>query len=175
MPRPMPCAHSMVTGHCVPDVWRYAIGVGSNLGDRHANLALAAALLDAGGVVRIIARSKLIETAAVGGPVGQGAFLNGVWIVASGFGPHQVLADLQRVETACGRTRTVRWGPRTIDLDLLLRDDGVVVTSGVLTLPHPRIRERPFVLTPLAEVAGSWPIPALPPTSTGVRAGSTAG
>jgi 2-amino-4-hydroxy-6-hydroxymethyldihydropteridine diphosphokinase len=107
-------------------------------------------------------RSDLIESAPVGGPDGQGAFLNGVWIVASDFGPHQVLAELQRIETMCGRVRTVRWGPRTLDLDLLLRDDGVVVNSAVLTLPHPRIAERPFVLLPLSQVAAGWPIPGRP-------------
>jgi 2-amino-4-hydroxy-6-hydroxymethyldihydropteridine diphosphokinase len=102
-------------------------------------------------------RSDLIESAPVGGPDGQGSFLNGVWIVASDFGPHQLLAELQRIETACGRVRTVRWGPRTLDLDLLLRDDGLVVSSAVLTLPHPRIAERPFVLIPLQQVAAHWP------------------
>ncbi len=137
--------------------WRYAIGVGSNLGDRRATIAAAAALVDGGGIGRVVARSDLIETAPVGGPDGQGAYLNGVWIVASGFGPHQVLAELQRIETACGRVRTVRWGPRTIDLDLLLRDDGVVVSSSVLTLPHPRLHERQFVLIPLRQVARDWP------------------
>ncbi len=140
----------------MPESWRYAIGVGSNLGDRQAHLTQGAALLDAGGIGRVIARSDLIETAPVGGPDGQGTFFNGVWIVASSFGPHQVLAELQRIEALCGRVRTVRWGPRTLDLDLLLRDDGVVVSSAVLTLPHPRIAERPFVLIPLRQVAAAW-------------------
>src|SRR5688572_24361388 len=146
-------------GRFMPEPWRYAVGVGSNLGDRRAHLEQGVALLDAGGIGRVIARSDLIETAPVGGPDGQGAFLNGVWVIASGFGPHQVLAELQRIETLCGRVRTVRWGPRTLDLDLLLRDDGVVINSGVLTLPHPRLAERIFVLQPLAQVAGTWPVP----------------
>jgi 2-amino-4-hydroxy-6-hydroxymethyldihydropteridine diphosphokinase len=141
----------------MPDTWRYAVGVGSNLGDRRESIATGRSLLDAGGVVRVVATSDLIETAPIGGPAGQGAFLNGVWIVSSTFGPHQVLAELQRIEAACGRVRTVHWGPRTLDLDLLLRDDGVVVASPVLTLPHPRIVERPFVLIPLRQVAADWP------------------
>jgi 2-amino-4-hydroxy-6-hydroxymethyldihydropteridine diphosphokinase len=157
MPRPTRCAPNMDRGASVPEPWRYAIGVGSNLGDRQATIARAAALLNDGGVGRVMAHSMLIETAPVGGPGGQGAYLNGVWIVASDHGPHQVLAELQRIESACGRVRTVRWGPRTIDLDLLLRDDGVVVSSAVLELPHPRIQERPFVLLPLSQVASSWP------------------
>ncbi len=150
-------APHMDRGTSVPEPWRYAIGVGSNLGDRQATIAQAADRLNGSGVGRVVARSTFIETAPVGGPGGQGAYLNGVWMVASEFGPHQLLAELQRIETACGRVRTVRWGPRTIDLDLLLRDDGVVVSSAVLTLPHPRIQERPFVLAPLLEVAASWP------------------
>jgi 2-amino-4-hydroxy-6-hydroxymethyldihydropteridine diphosphokinase len=141
------------------DTWRYAVAVGSNLGDRRAIIAEARAQLDAGGIGRVVAASDLSETAPVGGPGGQGAFLNGAWIVASGFGPHQVLAELQRIETACGRVRTVRWGPRTLDLDLLLRDDGVVIVSVVLTLPHPRLAERPFVLLPLRQIAADWPVP----------------
>lgn len=140
----------------MPEGWRYAVGVGSNLGDRTAHIAAGRALLDAGGVGRVIAASDIIETAPIGGPGGQGAFLNGVWIVASGFGPHQLLVELQRIEAACGRVRTVHWGPRTLDLDLLLRDDGCVVRSPVLTLPHPRIAERPFVLIPLRQVASDW-------------------
>ncbi|HEX3134116.1 MAG TPA: 2-amino-4-hydroxy-6-hydroxymethyldihydropteridine diphosphokinase [Planctomycetota bacterium] len=145
----------------MPEGWRYAVGVGSNLGDRRAHLTQAATLLDAGGVARVISQSDLIETAPVGGPGGQGAYLNGVWIIASTFGAHQLLAEVQRIESACGRVRTVRWGPRTIDLDLLLRDDGLVVSSAVLEMPHPRLAERLFVLQPLAQVAGAWPVPGV--------------
>jgi 2-amino-4-hydroxy-6-hydroxymethyldihydropteridine diphosphokinase len=147
-----------------PSGWRYAVGVGSNLGDRRAHITTGRALLDAGGVGRVVAGSDFIETTPVGGPGGQGVFLNGVWIVASTFGPHQLLAELQRIEAACGRVRTVHWGPRTLDLDLLLRDDGCVVASPVLTLPHPRIAERPFVLNPLRQVAPDWA--GVPPTGT---------
>jgi 2-amino-4-hydroxy-6-hydroxymethyldihydropteridine diphosphokinase len=138
--------------------WRYIIAVGSNLGDRQANIAHAADLFNASGIGNIEQQSTLIETAAVGGPRGQGDFLNGAWIVASDFGPHQLLMELQRIECACGRVRTITWGPRTIDLDLIMRDDGVEVQSKVLTLPHPRFSERPFVLKPLLEIAEHWPI-----------------
>ncbi len=138
--------------------WRYIIAVGSNLGDRQAAISRAAELLNASGIGRIEAQSTLIETTAVGGPPGQGDFLNGAWIVASDFGPHQLLMELQRIECACGRVRTVPWGPRTIDLDLIMRDDGVAVVSPILTLPHPRFCERPFVLKPLLEIATHWPM-----------------
>jgi 2-amino-4-hydroxy-6-hydroxymethyldihydropteridine diphosphokinase len=138
---------------------RYAVAVGSNRGDRTASIAAAASLVEATGLARVTVRSGLIETAPVGGPRGQGAFLNGAWIVASALGPHQLLHLLQRVESALGRTRTVPWGPRTIDLDLLLREDALAVSTPVLTLPHPRLAGREFVLRPLAEIAAGWRVP----------------
>jgi len=131
---------------------RYAIGVGSNLGNRQANIAAAADLLTDG--IALIASSTLHETAPIGGPEGQGLFCNAVWIVATDLGPHQLLHRLQRIETALGRVRTVRWGPRTLDLDLLLRADGLQINNPVLTLPHPLWQQRGFVRTPLAEVWG---------------------
>ena len=129
---------------------RYAVGVGSNRGDRRGNIAAAAAMLTDG--ITLIASSSLHETAPVGGPDGQGPFLNAVWIIATDLGPHQLLHRLQRIETVLGRVRTVHWGPRTIDLDLLLRADGLEIINQVLTLPHPRWQQRAFVREPLAEV-----------------------
>lgn len=129
---------------------RYAVGVGSNRGDRRAFIAAAVAMLTDG--IELIASSTLHETAPVGGPDGQGPFLNAVWIIATDLGPHQVLHRLQRIETALGRVRTAHWGPRTIDLDLLLRADGLEISNPVLTLPHPRWQQRKFVSEPLAEV-----------------------
>ena len=161
MPPPTPCARNTDRGRFVHKCWQYAIGVGSNLGDRRATIAQAATLLDDSGVGSVVARSLLCETAPVGGPSGQGNYLNGIWIVASDFGPHQLLAELQRIESICGRVRTVRWGPRTIDLDLLMRDDGVTITSAVLELPHPRIYERPFVFEPLGALTGHWRHPSI--------------
>ncbi len=140
------------------EAFRYAIGIGGNLGDVPATLARAAALLVEDGLVRLIAQSPLIRTAPVGGPRGQPDFCNGVWVVATGLGPHQLLARLQMIETACGRVRSLHWGPRTCDLDLLARDDGLRVATAVLVLPHPRLAERTFVREPLASV-GWAPIP----------------
>ncbi|MBA3709744.1 MAG: 2-amino-4-hydroxy-6-hydroxymethyldihydropteridine diphosphokinase [Planctomycetes bacterium] len=136
--------------------WIYAIGVGSNLGDRSRLIAQARGLIEGDHQCRVVGASALIESIPVGGPGGQGAYLNGVWLVASGLGPHQLLHRLQAVETALGRTRGVRNAARTIDLDLLMRSDGLVVASPVLTVPHPRLHLRPFVLGPLAEVAPDW-------------------
>jgi 2-amino-4-hydroxy-6-hydroxymethyldihydropteridine diphosphokinase len=140
----------------VVDGWRYAVGVGSNRGEREWTIAEAERLLAESSLARVIGRSSLVTTQPVGGPLGQGAFLNAAWIVESGLGPHQLLALLQRIETALGRTREIRWGARTLDRDLLLRADGLVVATPVLSLPHPRLRERRFVLAPLAEVAPDW-------------------
>jgi 2-amino-4-hydroxy-6-hydroxymethyldihydropteridine diphosphokinase len=139
----------------------YAIGVGSNRGDRIAIIEAAAELVNASGVARVGVSAPLVDSAPVGGPGGQGGFKNGAWIVETGLGPHQLLALLQRVETALGRTREVRWGARTLDLDILLRDDGLVVSSPVLAVPHPRLHERAFVLQPLVMIAGDWLHPTL--------------
>lgn len=139
----------------------YAIGIGSNRGDRAAYLAQAAASLQADGMVRVTASSPLLETAPVGGPPGQGAFLNGAWIVVTGLGPHQLLHRLLVTEAALGRCRLVPCGPRTVDLDLLLAEDGRILDGPTLTLPHPRLHQRPFVLIPLATIAPAWRHPTL--------------
>lgn len=161
----------MATGRCTRDGlarvvatltrMRFAIAVGANQGPRAATIERAADLLAADRDITVVARSPLIETAPVGGPAGQGAFLNGAWIVATDLGPHQLLHRLQRIETALGRVRTVRDGPRTIDLDLVLAEAPLVIASAVLTLPHPRLHQRPFVLTPLALIAADWRHPLL--------------
>lgn len=138
---------------------RYAIGLGGNLGDVPASAARARALL-AGDGVTVEAEAPWITTDPVGGPP-QPPFRNSAWIVATGLGPHGLLACLQRAEAACGRIREVRWGPRTLDLDLLLAEDGATAASPVLTLPHPRLHERAFVLVPLAAIAPGWRHPGL--------------
>lgn len=132
---------------------RYVLAVGSNRGDRRAHFAAAAQRLEATGQIRITARSAVVEGPAVGGPTGQGPYLNAVWLLESSLGPHQLLDVILAVETAGGRTRTVPWGPRTIDLDLILRSDGLRVATPVLSLPHPRWRERRFVADPIRELA----------------------
>jgi 2-amino-4-hydroxy-6-hydroxymethyldihydropteridine diphosphokinase len=133
---------------------RFAIGLGGNLGDVPAMAARARALLATDGVT-VEAEAPWLTTAPVGGPP-QPPFRNSAWIVATAYGPHGLLACLQRAESACGRVREVHWGPRTLDLDLLLAEDGTAVASPVLTLPHPRLHERAFVLDPLAAIAPDW-------------------
>jgi 2-amino-4-hydroxy-6-hydroxymethyldihydropteridine diphosphokinase len=137
----------------VPTVRAY-LGLGSNLGDRWAHLRTAVDRLRAGGPVAVTAVSQVYETDPVGGPEDQGAFLNLVveLAVPIGLDPYGLLEECHRLEAAAGRVRTVRWGPRTLDADVLWID-GVVLDDPDLTVPHPRWRERRFVLAPLAELA----------------------
>jgi 2-amino-4-hydroxy-6-hydroxymethyldihydropteridine diphosphokinase len=136
------------------------IAVGANEGDRRANLSRAAsALAERSGFV-MRAQSTWHETQAVGGPEGQPSYLNGAVIVETSLSPTQVLAALAEIEASLGRERKMRWGPRTIDLDLLLYDD-VRLDSPELTLPHPRMAFRKFVLEPAAEIAPDWRHPTI--------------
>jgi 2-amino-4-hydroxy-6-hydroxymethyldihydropteridine diphosphokinase len=137
------------------------LGLGANLGDRLATLQAAVDALATAGV-RAVACSRVWETVAVGGPSGQPAYLNAVVRASTDLSPEDVLAAAHRVEGALGRTREVRWGPRTIDIDVLLYD-GLVRDDPDLTIPHPQMTERAFVVLPLLELD---PDPVLP---TGVR------
>lgn len=128
------------------------IGLGSNLGDREATVQAALAALP--GVVAV---SRLRETAPVG-VVDQPPFLNGVARLETELSPHELLETLLSVEQGLGRERLERWGPRTIDLDLLLYGNEVVDEPG-LTVPHPRLHERRFVLEPLAELDPELVVP----------------
>jgi len=128
------------------------LALGSNLGDRGATIAAA---LDAVGKLpgtRVLKVSRLVETEPVGGPPGQGPFLNGAAAIETDLTPEDLLAALKRIERDLGRTEGPRWSPRPIDLDILLCGDLVLDTPG-LTIPHPRLRDRRFVLEPLAEIA----------------------
>ena len=128
------------------------IGLGSNLGDRRKTLDRAVAQLAQHPRITIAAKSRWHETPPIGGPDQQSSFLNGAVVVETSLVPQAVLAVLHRIETDLGRRRTERWGPRTVDLDLLLYDQQVMSTPS-LVLPHPRMAWRRFVLEPAAEVA----------------------
>ncbi len=136
------------------------IAMGSNEGDRRANLSGAIGMLAARTGFEVRAQSRWYETAAVGGPAAQPPYLNGAVIVETALPPTHVLGTLEEIETSLGRVREVRWGPRTIDLDLLLYHD-VQIDSPRLTLPHPRMAFRKFVLEPAAEIAPAWRHPAI--------------
>jgi 2-amino-4-hydroxy-6-hydroxymethyldihydropteridine diphosphokinase len=128
------------------------LALGSNLGDRWATIHAAYRRLRAEPGLRVLATSECYETAPVGGPAGQGPYLNAAAAVETDLPPDQLLALLHRIEHQFGRVRTVTDGPRTLDLDLLLYDDRVI-ESPTLTVPHPRMHERAFVLVPLAQIA----------------------
>ena len=125
---------------------RAVVALGANLGDRFATLQ--SALDDLAGFegIRLQAVSPVVETAPVGGPA-QPDYLNAVLLVDTTLSPLGLLAACQQVESEHGRTRPVRWGPRTLDLDLIRYDD-LVAASPDLQVPHPRAAERAFVLDP---------------------------
>lgn len=125
---------------------RAFLGLGSNLGDRVAHLRAAVA-----ATPDLVATSPVYETEPVGGPE-QGPYLNVVVELHTGLDARALLAVCHSLEQAAGRVREVRWGPRTLDADVLLVDD-VVVHDSDLQVPHPRLWERRFVLAPLADLA----------------------
>lgn len=134
---------------------RAAIGLGSNLGDRARHIAEAiGGLSEAGSLVEV---SSLYETAPVGGPE-QGPYLNAVAVIDTDLSAQDLLQRCLAIERDQGRERRERWGPRTIDLDILLYGDQTVADRS-LTIPHPHLTKRRFVLEPLIEV---WPDVTLP-------------
>lgn len=159
-------------------VRRAALSVGSNLEDRAGHLRGAVELLALAPGVAVVAVSSVFETAPVGGP-DQGPFLNAVVVVATDLSARELLTLAQAIEAAHGRERTERWGPRTLDVDVLAVGSEVSI-DPVVVLPHPRAHERGFVLAPWAEVDPDFVVPgrgrvldlleALPPEDlTGVR------
>ncbi len=129
---------------------RAFLGLGTNLGDRAGYLRRAVATLEAAGDV--VAVSPLYETEPVGGPAGQGPYLNLVVELRTVDSPHRLLERCQALEQDAARVRTVRHGPRTLDADVLLVGD-LVVDEPDLVVPHPRMWERRFVLAPLRDLA----------------------
>jgi 2-amino-4-hydroxy-6-hydroxymethyldihydropteridine diphosphokinase len=129
---------------------RYAVALGSNQGDRVEHLRRGVDELSRLGVIDAI--SALYETAPIGGP-DQDPYLNAVVILVADTAPEDLLTALQQIEAAHGRVRTVRWGPRTLDLDIVT-SDGPGMDTPTLQVPHPRAVERLFVLQPLCDI---WP------------------
>lgn len=123
------------------------VALGSSLGDRLAFLRLAVDLLPPAVTI-----SQVFETDPIGGPDGQGAYLNMALLVRTTLDPYALLRRCQRIEAAAHRQRDVHWGPRTLDLDILFYDD-ISVDDPSLTIPHPHYSQRRFVLAPLSEVA----------------------
>ena len=146
---------------------RAYVALGSNLGDRGAILMRALKLIDATEGIDVTRVSNMIETAPVSDDEDQPKYLNGVIAVETTLTPGQLLGELQAIEAKLGRDRAneQRWGPRTCDLDILLMDAAVIDTL-VLTVPHPRMAERRFVLEPLAEIAPDVVVPTLARTAS---------
>lgn len=136
---------------------RAYLGLGSNVGDRLAHLLDAVRMLRDDEGIRVLRSSRVWETAPVGGPP-QGDFLNAVVEVEAPDDPRALLASAHRVEAALGRERSIRWGPRTIDIDVLLVGDRTIAEPD-LVVPHPRLTERAFVLLPLLELEPDLALP----------------
>ncbi len=134
------------------------LGLGSNLGDRLENLKGAALSLNAVDGVRVTRSSRVYETDPVGGPEGQPAFLNAVVEIETSLDARALLEACLDVERRMGRVHTERWGPRNIDVDLLTFEHERI-EEGDLTIPHPRMHERLFVLAPLLELDADPPLP----------------
>lgn len=132
-------------------VMRVYIGLGSNIGDRAGQIAAALGALQATDGVEVVAFSHLYETEPVG-ELDQPRFLNLAAVVETVLEPLEVLEAAKAIERRLGRQRRPRWGPREIDIDLILWE-GREMASEMLTLPHPEFRTRAFVLAPLAEIA----------------------
>ena len=130
------------------------LALGSNLGDRSGMLRRALAEVSYLPAIRLLVRSSLHETTPIGGPAGQGAFLNAAALIWTRLAPADLLHELRQIEKALGRQRAEHWAARTIDLDVLLYDEAIIATAD-LRIPHPRMAYRRFVLEPAAEIAGS--------------------
>jgi 2-amino-4-hydroxy-6-hydroxymethyldihydropteridine diphosphokinase len=127
------------------------VGLGSNMGGKTGNILKALELLDHVDNLTVVKRSSLYETEPIGYE-DQDWFVNAVAQLETNLSPQQLLNEFMKVEQSIGRKRDLRWGPREIDLDLLLYDQ-LCIDSPDLVIPHPRMHERAFVLVPFAEIA----------------------
>lgn len=154
---------------------RAAIGLGSNVGDRASHLNAAVDALRTLPFTRLVAVSSVHETEPVG-PVAQSHYLNAAAVIETSLAPLELLAAMHAIEASRGRRRESeqRWGPRTLDLDLLLYGEERVEAGG-LTVPHPRMHERAFVLEPLREIAAAWVVPGHPGRTVAMLADALGG
>lgn len=127
---------------------RYILGLGTNLGSRLANLQVARWLLEQDDELRVVVSSRVYLTAPLGPP--QDDFLNAALLITTSCPPAKLLEKALHTERCLGRTRDVRWGPRTMDLDIL--EGPVRLRSQTLTVPHPELKNRPFALAPLHDI-----------------------
>ncbi len=139
---------------------RALLAIGANLGNRDSTMRSALASLESEGVLRLVRTSAWYETAPVGGPPDQPLFLNGAAVVDTQLDALSLMTALMECEKSHGRQRSVKDGPRTLDLDLLLFDDEII-NHPSLIIPHPRMDSRRFVLVPAAEIASNWMHPVI--------------
>lgn len=149
------------------------IGLGANLGEPEATLKRATEELRALPDSRLVTLSSLYRSTALG-PVGQPDYLNAVACLETRLTPHALLAALQALEAAHGRVRGIRWGPRTLDLDLLLYGNDVIGTVA-LSVPHPELKNRNFVVIPLLEIEPGLHLPDATPLASLPTASDQAG
>ncbi|MEL6939581.1 MAG: 2-amino-4-hydroxy-6-hydroxymethyldihydropteridine diphosphokinase [Cyanobacteria bacterium J06598_1] len=135
-----------------------AIALGGNLGDSQQILSNAITVIDTVPGIQVLARSHFYKTAPVGPP--QPDYINACITVETNLSPRDLLHRLLAIESQFGRVRKERWGARSLDLDLLIYSD-YIIEAPRLTIPHPRLHERPFVLIPLMDVAAHWQHPIL--------------
>ena len=135
------------------------LGLGSNLGDRIKNLELAISAISEHPEILVHAVSSFYETEPMGYQ-DQDWFINQVIQIDTTLSPDELLTEIRKIENALGRKRRIKWGPRTMDIDILLYGD-MVIESSILTIPHPLLTKRLFVLIPLAEIAPSLKHPVL--------------
>jgi 2-amino-4-hydroxy-6-hydroxymethyldihydropteridine diphosphokinase len=150
-----------------PSVIAY-IAFGANLGDRHACIKAALEWLNDTPGVRVTKLSTLFDNPAVGGPPGSPPFLNAVAEIETHLPPHDLLDVLLDAEVHLWRVRREKWGPRVIDLDIILYGDRIIDEEGI-KIPHPLMHERAFVLNPLAEIAPNATNPLLHKTATQLK------
>lgn len=128
------------------------LGLGTNLGQKKENLEKALEILNSHGSIQVLKVSSFYETDPVGYE-NQDKFLNAAVVCETSLGPYELLDFIQEIEKALKRVREIRWGPRTIDVDILLYDSLELLDEPRLIIPHPRMVEREFVLAPLSEIA----------------------
>jgi 2-amino-4-hydroxy-6-hydroxymethyldihydropteridine diphosphokinase len=138
-----------------PGMSRCLLGFGANLGDRCKTLECSVNVLRGVENVKVVAVSRWHRSQPVGGPAGQGEFLNGAVVVETTLNPHALLLVAGQIEDRFGRKRGVRWAARTLDIDLLLYDEQIIRLPD-LEIPHPRMHLRQFVLGPATEVVADW-------------------
>lgn len=148
------------------------LGLGSNLGNRLAFLRGGRDTLVNRSDITLVQASGVYETEAVGGPPDNPLFLNTVLQIETSLSPEKLLEACLAVEDEFGRSRPVRWSPRTLDIDILFYE-GQVICEEHLTIPHPRLQERAFVLAPLLEIAPDLTHPVLDKTIAELAAGSS--